>query len=73
MPFGVGMRKCPGTFLADAEMKTFLSLLARELPRIELVENDFDLNIPLDQQIQWNPVSAMITPKDGVRIRVLSK
>lgn len=71
IPFGAGPRQCPGSFLALTEMKTFLSLLAREMPNFELSHMDYDSNKPLDEQIQWNRVSSLITPEDGVRIKVL--
>lgn len=73
IPFGVGPRQCPGAFLALTEMKVFVSLLAREMPLFELIDMDYDPDLPIEQQIRWNKVSAMITPEDGVRIRVLPK
>ena len=74
IPFGAGPRQCPGNVLALTEMKAFLSLMAREIPRLELVDMEtFDLTQPLENQIEWNEVSSLITPKDGVRIRVLPK
>ena len=70
VPFGAGPRQCPGIVLAYTEMKAFMSLLVRELPRYELVDSKYlDFNQPLDNQIRWNKVSSMITPEDGVRIK----
>ena len=73
VPFGAGPRQCPGIFLAYTEMKAFMSLLARELPRYELVDMNLDLSQPIENQIRWNKVSSMITPEDGVRIQFPSE
>lgn len=85
IPFGAGPRQCPGAYLAMTEMKAFLSLLAREMPCFQLVTTNSSTTTtmrdgdngslsvaqPLDEQIQWNKVSSLMTPEDGVRIRVL--
>ena len=73
IPFGAGPRKCPGNIAALTQMKTFLSLLAREMPRFELVDVDYNPNQPIEEQIRWNKVSSSVTPEDGVRFRMLSK
>ncbi|KAL7576981.1 hypothetical protein ACA910_006736 [Epithemia clementina (nom. ined.)] len=73
IPFGYGPRKCPGGLLALAEMQVFLSLLARTMPRYELAtKKEWDLDRPVEDQIEWRKISALLTPEDGVPIRILT-
>ncbi|CAB9496070.1 11-oxo-beta-amyrin 30-oxidase [Seminavis robusta] len=72
MPFGAGPRHCPGALLGMTEQRGFLSLMARAIPKFELeMELDSTLQSPIDEQIEWNKLSAVSTPMDGTRIRIL--
>ena len=70
IPFGVGPRRCPGGLLAMAEQKVFLALLARAFPKYEL-EMEIDPTKSIEDQIGWKKESSMLTPEDGVPIRIL--
>ena len=55
------------------EQRVFLSLMARSIPKFELTM-DLDMEDktrPIDEQIVWNRVSAVCTPKDGTQIRII--
>lgn len=62
--FGAGARRCLGAPLAIAEMRIFLSLLARRIDSFELVGEGSDKN----KGIRWNPSSIIRKPLGGVPI-----
>ena len=65
MPFGAGPRYCIGYHLAMAEMKIFLSLLARRIPAFELQNFSSGMKKP----VLWNPGTIIPRPLDGVPIQ----
>eukprot|EP00986_Skeletonema_menzelii_P005842 scaffold2187_cov127-Skeletonema_menzelii.AAC.2 len=60
MPFGEGAHRCVGERLGYAEMKTFLSILARRLEKVDLVNDD----------IVWKSNLLLPSPVDGAEIRI---
>mmetsp|Transcript_4250 Transcript_4250/g.12208 ORF Transcript_4250/g.12208 Transcript_4250/m.12208 type:complete len:579 (-) Transcript_4250:143-1879(-) len=66
IPFGAGPRRCLGEPLAMAEMRVFLSLVARRVKRFKLLGEGSDKTKP----IRWNPSSVIPKPFGGVPIRV---
>lgn len=72
IPFGAGPRHCPGSLLAMTEQKVFLAMLARGMPQFELdLKEEIDPTKSIEEQIDWNPLSAVHTPADGVPIQIL--
>ena len=68
MPFGTGSRRCIGASLAMAEMRVFLSILARRIDRFELLgDGSAEHNT-----IRWKPASIIPKPLDGVPISATS-
>lgn len=65
MPFGSGGRRCIGERLAYAEMKIFLSMLARKVD-YELVN---EIKSDDDSAILWKRNTAMARPLDGVLVK----
>jgi len=63
MPFGMGSRRCLGAPLAMAEMRVFLSILARRVDKFELVGGGFE-----NKRIRWNPASIVPKPTGDVAI-----
>jgi len=61
MPFGAGVRFCPGYNLALAEMKMYLAVMARTA--------DFTLVEKNKQQLKWKE-GIIMTPADGVMVKV---
>jgi len=61
MPFGAGVRFCPGYNLALAEMKIYLAVMARMA--------DFTLVEKNKQQLKWKE-GVIMTPADGVMAKV---
>ena len=59
---GVGTRYCLGHHLANAEMKTFLAILARRVKSFKLVADT--------KKLKWTE-GLMLVPKDGALIDVL--
>jgi cytochrome P450 len=64
VPFGVGPRYCLGSYLALAEMKVFLSLLARHV--------DFELASDKDK-IRWKHLGIIARVKDELPVRILRR
>ncbi len=73
MPWGASYRFCAGHILAMAEMKTFLAVFCRMVPKFDLVNidrADFDFDVDgTKKDIQWK-FGAICTPKDGVSILI---
>ena len=65
MPFGSGGRRCIGERLAYAEMKIFLSMLARKVD-YELVN---EIKSDDDSAILWKPNTTFARPLDGVLVK----
>mmetsp|Transcript_18986 Transcript_18986/g.28318 ORF Transcript_18986/g.28318 Transcript_18986/m.28318 type:complete len:594 (-) Transcript_18986:113-1894(-) len=65
MPWGEGRRRCVGERLALAEMKIFLSLLARRIPDFEPINKIGPKDAPL-----WKTNTLMARPLDGMAIRI---
>jgi cytochrome P450 len=62
VPFGHGPRYCLGANLAYAEMKVFLSLLARNV--------DFELSGRNMKRVVWKHTSLIAKVKDGLPVTV---
>lgn len=67
MPFGAGHRFCLGHILAMSEMKTFLSVIARKLKKIDLAMDNGS-----NDKIQFKE-GIIQTPKNGVWVTVQGK
>lgn len=75
LPFGTGSRRCIGASLAMAEMRVFLSILARKIEKYELIGDGASTDGASTTQpnIRWNPTSIIPKPADGVPIRPTSR
>jgi cytochrome P450 len=66
IPFGAGPRYCLGVDLALVEMKTFLAVLARQIPQFDLVYPRANAD---SSEIAWREKGIIPVPEKGVIIR----
>jgi cytochrome P450 len=69
IPFGVGPRYCLGADLALVEMKIFLAMLARSIPKFDLVYP----KVTASNEIAWREKALIPVPDKGVIIQPIWK
>jgi cytochrome P450 len=67
VPFGSGPRYCLGANLAMAEMKIFLSMMARLVPKLQLVNKE-----KYQDHVEWHPSTMIPRPNDGLLIQAIT-